>query len=156
LTSCGPGHPRAPHPLPRCPGSPLPPGHPRHLTGRTLLDLSGTRLPDDGPRRAVREAQARKRVTVAQLVEVLARLPCRRGSRRLARLVATGPAPTRSELEDAALDLLLRGGFAHPDVNVALVLAGRRIVPDFRWPGAAPHRGGRRRGLARQPAGACG
>lgn len=109
-------------------------GTPVTSPARTLLDLAGTRLPDDRLRRAVREAQARKRVTVAQLVEILVRLPRRRGSRRLARIVATGPAPTRSELEDAALDLLLRGGFAHPDVNVALVLAGRRVVPDFRWP----------------------
>jgi hypothetical protein len=109
-------------------------GIPATSPARTLLDLAGTRLPDDRLRRAVREAQARKCVTVAQLVEVLARLPRRRGSRRLARIVATGPAPTRSELEDAALDLLLRGGFAHPDVNVALILAGRRVVPDFRWP----------------------
>ena len=29
------------------------------------------------------------------------------------------------------LDLLLRGGFAHPAVNAPLYLAGRRIVPDF-------------------------
>ena len=26
------------------------------------------------------------------------------------------------------------GGFARPDVNVPLVIDGRRIVPDFRWP----------------------
>ena len=32
------------------------------------------------------------------------------------------------------LDLILRGGFVHPDVNVPLVLNGRRVVPDFRWP----------------------
>lgn len=25
-------------------------------------------------------------------------------------------------------------GVAHPDVNVAMRLAGRRVVPDFRWP----------------------
>jgi len=29
---------------------------------------------------------------------------------------------------------MLRGGLAHPDVNVALWLSGRRVVPDFRWP----------------------
>ena len=32
------------------------------------------------------------------------------------------------------LDLILRGGFAHPLVNAPLYMAGRRIVPDFRWP----------------------
>lgn len=32
------------------------------------------------------------------------------------------------------LDLILRGGFAHPAVNEPLFISGRRIVPDFRWP----------------------
>ena len=32
------------------------------------------------------------------------------------------------------LDLLLRNSFAHPLVNEPLFIAGRRIVPDFRWP----------------------
>jgi very-short-patch-repair endonuclease len=50
--------------------------------------------------------------------------------------VATGPAPTRSELEDVVLELILRGGLEHPQVNVPLVLDGRRVVPDFRWPSA--------------------
>lgn len=48
-------------------------------------------------------------------------------------LIATGPAPTRSELEDLAPDLLLRGGLPHPDVNRPLIRCGRPIVPDFRW-----------------------
>ncbi len=29
---------------------------------------------------------------------------------------------------------MLAGGLARPDVNVALVLSGRRVIPDFRWP----------------------
>ena len=32
------------------------------------------------------------------------------------------------------LDLMLAGGLAHPQVNVPLVVGGRRIIPDFRWP----------------------
>ena len=32
------------------------------------------------------------------------------------------------------LDLILRGGLRHPDVNVPIRVAGRWIVPDFRWP----------------------
>jgi hypothetical protein len=32
------------------------------------------------------------------------------------------------------LDLILAGGLARPDVNKPLLLAGRRVVPDFRWP----------------------
>ena len=85
-------------------------------------------------RSATRRAQSLYRVNVRQLVDVLARHRRRRGCAGLARIVATGPAPTRSELEDATLDLMLRGGLAHPDVNVALWLSGRRVVPDFRWP----------------------
>ena len=58
----------------------------------------------------------------------------KRGRKKLARILATGAAPTQSELEDAVLDLVLRGGFSHPLVNEPLFLAGRRIVPDFLWP----------------------
>jgi len=68
-----------------------------------------------------------------QLTEVLQRLRGRRGARELAAIVATGSAPTRSELEDAVLDLMLRNRLSHPDVNLALVLSGRRVIPDFRW-----------------------
>lgn len=107
-------------------------GIPVTSPARTLLDLAGTNLSDDRLRRAVREGLARKRVTVLQLVEILTRLPHRRGARRLAAIVAAG-VPTRSELEHATLDLLLRGGLAHPDVNVPLQIADRRVIPDFRW-----------------------
>ncbi len=100
---------------------------------RTLVDLAGV-LPYAALRRATREAQAQRLVALPQLVETLARLrPCR-GAANLAKILATGPAPTRSELEDVVLDLILRGGLAHPDVNVPLTIEGRRIVPDFRWP----------------------
>ena len=100
---------------------------------RTLLDLA-SQLTERRLRRAVRQAQSLHRVNTRQLVDVLARLGPRRGAKRLARIVATGPAPTRSELEDAVLDLILRDGLAHPSVNVPLVLNGRRVIPDFRWP----------------------
>lgn len=99
----------------------------------TLMDLASA-LDYRRLRRATRQAQSLRRVSIPQLVDILGRLGARRGSRKLARIVATGPAPTRSELEDAVLDLVLRGGFVHPDVNVALWLSGRRVVPDFRWP----------------------
>jgi very-short-patch-repair endonuclease len=108
-------------------------GIPVTSPARTLADVAAVfdyaRL-----RRATRQAQSDRRVSIPQLVDILGRLGARRGSRKLARVVATGPAPTRSELEDAVLDLILRGGFAHLDVNVALHLSGRRVVPDFRWP----------------------
>ncbi len=110
-------------------------GIPVTSPARTLVDLAS--VVDYGTlRRAVRQAQSRKRVTFRELSEALARLRPRRGARNLARILASGPAPTRSELEDVVLDLMLRGGLARPDVNVPLLLDGRRVIPDFRWPAA--------------------
>ena len=108
-------------------------GVPTTGAARTLLDLAGV-ADTEVVRRAVRTAQGKGRVHVRQLIEVVERLGPRRGSRKLASLIATGPAPTRSVLEDIVLELLLEARFAHPDVNKPLVIAGRRIVPDFRWP----------------------
>jgi hypothetical protein len=110
-------------------------GIPVTAPARTLLDVAAA-LDERALRRAVREAQARYRVTVGQLRAVLDRHAGRRGARALARIVATGPAPTRSELEDVVLDLVLDAGFPHPQVNVPLVVGGRLLVPDFRWPDA--------------------
>jgi hypothetical protein len=108
-------------------------GIPATSVARTLVDLAAD-LSYEQLRRATREAQARRLVALPRLVETLARLrPCR-GAKNLARIVATGPAPTCSELEDVVLDLILRGGLRHPDVNVPIRLGRRRIVPDFRWP----------------------
>jgi very-short-patch-repair endonuclease/predicted transcriptional regulator of viral defense system len=101
---------------------------------RTLLDLASC-LSEKALRRLVRRAQSMRLVNVRQITAILVRHPRRRGAAKLRRIVATGPAPTRSELEDVVLDLILAAGFAHPDVNVALQLDGRRVIPDFRWPG---------------------
>jgi predicted transcriptional regulator of viral defense system len=108
-------------------------GIPVTSPARTLLDLAAT-LDHRPLRSATRRAQSLQRVNLRQLADVLARHPRRRGSARLARIIATGPAPTRSELEDVVLDLILRGGHVHPDVNVPYFVEGRRTVPDFRWP----------------------
>jgi very-short-patch-repair endonuclease len=109
-------------------------GIPVTSPARTLLDLASI-LEERALRRAVRRAQSLRLVHLRQLVDAIDRLGrYRRGVRKLARVVATGPAPTRSELEDVVLDLLLRGGFEHPAVNRPLILNGRRVVPDFRWP----------------------
>jgi very-short-patch-repair endonuclease len=108
-------------------------GIPVTSPARTVLDLASI-LEGRALRRAVRQAQSRNLVNLRQLAEILNRLGrSRRGAGRLARLLASGPAPTRSELEDVVLDLFRRGGLAHPDVNRALILEGRRVVPDFRW-----------------------
>jgi very-short-patch-repair endonuclease len=108
-------------------------GIPVTTPARTLLDLAAT-LDPRSLRRAVRRAQAIHLTSVRQLREVLTTAGPRRGVRNLARIIATGPAPTRTELEDAVLDLILRGGLAHPRVNAPMVVAGRRVIPDFHWP----------------------
>jgi len=92
---------------------------------RALLDLA-TAAPFDLLRRAVREAMARKRASVRELVAVRGRP----GSANLTRIIADGYTPTRSELEDAVLDLIERAGIVRPQIN-------RRdgiTMPDFRWP----------------------
>ena len=76
-------------------------------------------------RRLTRQAMSLHLVTIAELTPA-------KGN--LARIVATGHTPTRSELEDAVLALIAAGGFAPPDVNVPLTLDGRTVIPDFRWP----------------------
>ena len=108
-------------------------GIPVTSPARTLVDLAGV-LPPRELRRAVREAQAQRLVTVRHVLAALDRAGPWRGRGTLAAIVAAGPAPTRSELEDVVLDLILRGGLDRPMVNAPLVLAGRRIVPDCRWP----------------------
>jgi hypothetical protein len=108
-------------------------GIPVTAPARTLLDLAAT-LPERALRRAVRQAQGLHRVNVRQLAELLARAGRRSGTVALRQVIATGPAPTRSELENVVLDLILNAGLQHPAVNVALILDGRRGVPDFRWP----------------------
>jgi hypothetical protein len=100
---------------------------------RTLLDLAAV-LDHQQLRRAVRQAQSLGLIDLTELAGRLRGPGPPRGRAKLRRIIATGPAPTRSELEDVVLDLLLAGGIAHPDVNVPLRLGGRRVVPDFRWP----------------------
>ena len=100
-------------------------GIPVTSPARTLIDLSSV-LPFKSLRRAVREAQARKRVHLHELAHAR--------SAALKRILATGVTPTRSELEDAVLDLILRGGLTKPQINVTLHLDGIPTTPDFRWP----------------------
>jgi very-short-patch-repair endonuclease len=107
-------------------------GIPVTTPARTLIDLAGT-LNYRALTRAVREAQ-RQLVTIPQILQTLDQLGPRRGSAKLTKILATGPAPTRSELEDTVLELILNAGFQHPDVNVPIQRHGRTIIPDFRWP----------------------
>jgi predicted transcriptional regulator of viral defense system len=105
-------------------------GIPITTPARTLLDLAEI-LPDKGLRRAARRAQALHRTNVRQIADVLTRAEGRRGASRLAALIADGPTPTRSDLEDLVLDVVERGGLQRPpQIN-------RRyghVYPDLRWP----------------------
>jgi AbiEi antitoxin C-terminal domain len=107
-------------------------GIPVTSPARTLVDLAAV-ASEKLLRTAVRRALAQRRVSVRQLLATRRRLGSRRGSARLNRVLMTA-APTRSELEDVVLDLIVDAGFVRPDVNKPLLLAGRRVVPDFRWP----------------------
>jgi hypothetical protein len=78
---------------------------------RTLLDLGAT-FTHTALRRATRQALALGLVDVPALLDVLARAERRRGASALARVLADGPAPTRSMLEDVVLDLIVGGGLA--------------------------------------------
>jgi very-short-patch-repair endonuclease/predicted transcriptional regulator of viral defense system len=92
-------------------------GIPVTTPARTLLDLADELRSDRALRRAVNEALVQRRVNERQLREQLARSNGRRGARRLAAIVADGPTPTRSGLEDQMLDLLRRHNFPRPLSN---------------------------------------
>jgi REase_MTES_1575 len=100
---------------------------------RTLLDIAAD-LTDRGLRQTVRRAQAEQRVNLRQLSEVLSRASGHRGASALRAVVADGPAPTRSELEDIVLDLINRVTEERPEINSMLRLGGEPPVrPDFLW-----------------------
>lgn len=100
-------------------------GIPVTTPARALLDFA-TMAPFDVLRRAVREAMARKRAGVRDLVAVRGRT----GTKNLTKILADGYTPTRSELEDAVLDLIQHGGIAKPQIN----RRDGNTMPDFRWP----------------------
>ena len=99
---------------------------------RTALDLAAEMRPQV-LRRMVRQAFADRILSARQLRGVLARTPRHPGAARLRALLADGHVPTRSELEDRALDLLTAAGVERPEVNPQLVLGDRAIEPDLLW-----------------------
>ena len=106
-------------------------GVPVTSPARTIVDLAAV-LGDADLRRAIRRALGLRLTSIPQILATMDRLGPRRGARRLARVLADA-APTRSELENVVLDLLLNAGFVPPAVNQPMVIAGRTVVPDFRW-----------------------
>ena len=141
-------HPRPPL-IDRVPDATRHKGIPITTPARTLIDLAAT-FDYRALRRAVREAQ-RKLVTIPQILHTLDRLGPRPGIANLTKILATGHAPTRSELEDAVLDLILKAGFQRPDVNHPLRLQGRTHRPRLPLARTAPGHRGRRRRMARRP-----
>ncbi len=99
---------------------------------RTILDLAAT-TPAQPLRRLVRDALAEGRVSIRQLTDVVDRHRGHRGVAALRRLIADGYVPTRSELEDRALDLILAAAIPKPEINPRVEFDGRPIRPDMFW-----------------------
>ncbi|MGH2901927.1 MAG: type IV toxin-antitoxin system AbiEi family antitoxin domain-containing protein [Solirubrobacteraceae bacterium] len=108
-------------------------GIPTTTAARALLEIA-PQLSDRRLRRAVRQAQAERSANVRQIADVLRRANGHAGTARLARIIATGPAPTVSGDEDVVLDLILGAGFEHPEVNGGVPVGAIRYRPDLRWP----------------------
>ena len=99
---------------------------------RTLLDIA-TVLSPAALRDAARRAQAIHRVSMRQLLDVIARSTGHPGIGVLRAAIADGPAPTRSTLENLLLDLLDRASIPRPQINAPLRFDGVTIIPDFLW-----------------------
>jgi very-short-patch-repair endonuclease len=94
-------------------------GIPTTTPARTLLDLGAVLTPRQHER-AVHEAEVQRLVTIEALQAQLARSPGHHAAARLQDIIADGPAPTRSALEDAMLRLLKRHGLPRPEVNATI------------------------------------
>lgn len=94
------------------------------MPARALLGYAATERDHRRLRRVVNEALVKRRVSIPQLIEVLARSKGKRGAARLARALADAK-PTRSELEDAAVAALHAAGL-HDFVTNQKV-AGREV-----------------------------
>jgi putative AbiEi antitoxin of type IV toxin-antitoxin system len=108
-------------------------GIPCTTPARAILEIA-PQLSDQRLKRLIRKAQAEKRASVRQFAAVLRRARGHRATRRIADVIARGPAPTASSHEDVVLDLILEAGFAHPVVNARLHAGGTPYIPDLRWP----------------------
>ncbi len=110
-------------------------GIPVTSPARALLDIA-PQLSDPRLKRVVRKAQAEGLASAADIAELARRSNGHRAAKRLALLVADGPAPTESGDEDVVLELLQRAGIGPPAVNAPLVVNGTPYRPDMRWPAA--------------------
>jgi hypothetical protein len=112
-------------------------GIPCTTPARAILEIA-PQLSERRLKRIVRQAQAEQLATTRQLAAVLRRAPNYPAAGRVAAIIATGQAPTRSGHEDAVLDLLLAEGFDHPQVNHRLIVGAATqrapYIPDLHWP----------------------
>jgi hypothetical protein len=115
-------------------------GIPTTSPERLLLDLAA-RL-DDRPLRALMSrAQSMRLTNLRRLARQLDRAAGRPGRACYARVLASRPPATRTELEDRVFDLVLAGGFARPDDAERQALPeshGERVVR-VTWAQATAH-----------------
>ena len=97
---------------------------------RTLIDIAPL-LSREALMRALRQAEVQWRLDTPSLVRRLRQDRGRRGAAALLAIAETGPAPTRSVLEDRALDLFLAAGLPRPRVNARLTIGERTYEVDF-------------------------
>jgi len=91
---------------------------------RMLLDVC-PRLGDKTLTRAVNELRLERHLSLAEIAELLERLPRNRGAKLLRPFLHTAGGPTRSEFEDAFLEFAPRYGLPQPLVNTRV--AGREV-----------------------------
>jgi hypothetical protein len=72
-------------------------------------------------------------VSIRQIAELLDRSNGHHGAAKLRAVIADGPAPTRSQLEDLLLDLLDAAGIERPEINAPLRFGTQTITPDCLW-----------------------
>ena len=87
---------------------------------KTILDCAGVLRSERALKRLVHEAQVQRRVNQRQLEEQLARARGRAGVGRLRGIVDQGYLPTRSGLEDLAVDLLQSRGLEGFETNTSI------------------------------------
>jgi Transcriptional regulator, AbiEi antitoxin len=96
---------------------------------RTVLDFAASHS-FKHTRSVLRRLEAGKHISHPQLRAVLDAHPGAKGSATVRALLKRGPAPTRSTLEDATLEILDRLGVPRPQINERTA----RSEFDFTWP----------------------
>jgi len=83
----------------------------------TLLQMA-PRLEPKRLKRAVNDLRIQHLLTLEELADIVSRFPRHAGARRLRPLTEQDPGPTRSQLEDAFVNLIARYGLPQPKLNV--------------------------------------